>query len=235
MHIGILQTDTVRPEKQAEHGDYPDMFKRLLSAADPTLTFATYNIQAQEFPEKINDCDAYIITGSKWSVYDDEPWIHALIAYVQKLHQAKKKVLGICFGHQMLAHALGGRTAKSEKGWGLGVRETRIFKTKPWMQPSLNALNLMFLHQDQVVDLPPNADLLCGNEFCPHGMFQLDDHILAIQAHPEFTKGYLEWLMKTRAQCVGEEALTHALATFDQDVDTEAATQWILAFLKHPA
>ena len=143
LSIGILKTDTVRESLSLEFGEYPDMFIRLLKEIDAELNLVTYDVEHQEYPNNINEVDAYLITGSKYSVYDNEPWIIALTEFVRELHREHKKLIGICFGHQMVAHALGGSVDKSSEGWGLGVSESTLISAESWGIGG-NKFNLMF-------------------------------------------------------------------------------------------
>ena len=126
MKIGVLKADDVRPELVDHFGEYPEMFREILLAADPNVEIISYEVMSGEYPSDIDEVDGYVITGSKLSVYDDVDWIKQLGQFVQRLHQAKKKLVGICFGHQMVAHFLGGRTEKSDKGWGVGVHRSEL-------------------------------------------------------------------------------------------------------------
>ena len=123
MHIGILKTDAVRPEWVGAFGEYPDMFERLVRGADSSARFTTWDVEAGIHPSEgeIDSVDGFIITGSKSSVYDDKSWIRDLEGLIQTLHAKRKKMVGICFGHQIIAKALGGLVSKSEKGWGVGI------------------------------------------------------------------------------------------------------------------
>ena len=123
MHIGILKTDAVRPEWVPAFGEYPDMFERLVRGADSSAGFTTWDVEAGIHPSEgeIDSVDGFIITGSKSSVYDDKSWIRDLEGLIQTLHAKRKKMVGICFGHQIIAKALGGLVSKSEKGWGVGI------------------------------------------------------------------------------------------------------------------
>ena len=132
MKIGILKTDAVREEWVSEHGEYPDMFAALLGAADPALTFTTYDVRLGEYPAAIEDEDAYLITGSRHSVYDPLPWIAPLMDFVRELDQRRIKLVGICFGHQLIAEALGGSTRKAEQGWGVGLHRHRFSDRPDW-------------------------------------------------------------------------------------------------------
>ena len=111
MQIGILQTDSVLSEFRARFGDYPDMFQSLLLRADGSLTFEVFNVVQGHFPHQLDTCDAYLITGSKASVYDNEAWIASLSDFIRQLYQYNKKLLAVCFGHQLVAEVFGGKTA----------------------------------------------------------------------------------------------------------------------------
>ena len=128
MRIGILKTDSVRAEFQREFGDYPAMFRAMLmaSADDIPIEFQDYDVQRGEYPASLDECDAYLITGSRESVYDDKPWIHRLAQFVRELDAAQHPLVGICFGHQLIAHVLGGETRQADVGWAVGVHETVV-------------------------------------------------------------------------------------------------------------
>ena len=116
MKIGILEADQLSETLRRQYGSYGDMIQNLLQSLDQRLAFTRYQVTESNYPENIDDCDAYLITGSKFSIYDNEPWIKDLQEYVIALAGQQKKLIGICFGHQLIAHALGGQTQKSEKG-----------------------------------------------------------------------------------------------------------------------
>lgn len=131
--LGILRADDVRPELVDIAGEYPAMIESIISAANLSrgenalaINFKTYNVHRQQYPDDIDEVDGYILTGSKNSVYDQEAWIVELNEFVKQLNKRKKKLLGLCFGHQLVAHVLGGCTEKSTKGWGIGVKDTYL-------------------------------------------------------------------------------------------------------------
>ncbi len=232
LSIGILKTDTVRESLSPKFGEYPDMFIKLLNETDDRLELISYDVEHQEYPSNINDVDAYLITGSKYSVYDNEPWIVALTEFVRELHKAHKKLIGICFGHQMVAHALGGKVEKSAKGWGLGVSESALISSDSW-HTSDNKFNLLMSHQDQVIEPPENALVIATTKFCPILAFQLKDHILTFQGHPEFSKSYYQALMEVRREVLGEELYFEALEGAKKPVDNRKVARWIVNFLRN--
>ncbi|MCX2780811.1 gamma-glutamyl-gamma-aminobutyrate hydrolase family protein [Microbulbifer thermotolerans] len=232
MKIGVLKTDDVREELVDDFGEYPEMFAQLLRNQDPGLEFVTYEVQRGHYPEDIDEVDAYLITGSKTGVYEDKDWIPPLMEFVRRLHQVKKPTIGICFGHQLIAQALGGRTRKSDKGWGIGVHSYELQETPAWMSQPLERFSLLASHQDQVEELPPGAKVLAGSDFCPMAMMQVDDHMLTFQAHPEFTKPYSKSLMELRREAFGEEVVQKGHASLQNDIHENVVASWMLDFLR---
>jgi len=230
--IGILQADSVLEHFQSEFGDYPDMFQDMLvAAASSPIEIAHYDVEHGQYPERINECDGYVITGSKKSVYDDEDWIHQLRQYVVELNDVKKKLVGICFGHQMVALALGGVTQPASVGWGVGVHTSEVINKKNYMVPTLQNISAIVSHKDQVTKLPEGAQLLATSEFCPNSMFQIQDHILTFQGHPEFCKSYSKALMDMRQEVLGDAVYTSGIKSLEQNIQGEALAQWIIQFI----
>jgi len=235
MRLGILQCDSVRAELQETFGDYPDMFERRFRALDPELTFTTWYLPGGELPESIDAADAWLTTGSKWSVYNDDPWIAQGEAFVREIHAARRPLLGICFGHQLVAQALGGKVEPAS-AWGVGVHTARIHEEPAWMQPRAPTLSLLVSHQDQVTQPPAEARILAGHTFCPYDMMQIGDHILTFQGHPEFEPGYSRALMELRRQQIGEETYREGMASLHSPIEGDLAVAWMLRFLgREPA
>ncbi|STX37818.1 glutamine amidotransferase-related protein [Legionella feeleii] len=232
MNLGLLQCDEVQEKFAPVHGRYPDMFARLLKKADPSLEFVVYDVRQGELPITIDTCDAYLITGSRHGVNDDLPWIRVLEDFVLQLNNAAKKVIGICFGHQLIAKALGGEVIKSPKSWGVGMSQNKMTQQKPWMIPQRDNFKLLVSHQDQVVTLPLNAEILAGSDFCPFYMLQFGDNLFTIQGHPEFTKAYSQALIEDRERILGKECYEQGLKSLQQDADDELIAQWIINFLR---
>lgn len=232
MKIGILKSDDVYPVLAQEYGEYPDMFINLLSKVDPNLHFVIYAVQHGEYPAHIDDVDAYLITGSKASVYDDAGWIHQLIDFVRKLHEAQKKLVGICFGHQLVAHALGGRTAKSEKGWGIGRHSYQLTEQAAEFAPPGEEFSILASHQDQVVEPAEGAEILASSDFCPVAMTRVGDHILTFQGHPEFNPDYAHGLMDVRRDLYNDTLYNQAVDSLTLPLDQLQVAQWIVEFLR---
>jgi GMP synthase-like glutamine amidotransferase len=230
--IGILKTDAVRDEWVARFGEYPDMFARLLGERDSTLEFTVYDVRHGEYPEDIDAMDAYLITGSRHSVYDDLPWIEPLMAFVRELDQRKKKLVGICFGHQLIAQALGGRTEKASVGWGVGIHRHRFSARPEWFDDGEMEFPILVSHQDQVTVNANDAQVLASSDFCPNAVCQIGQHILTMQGHPEFVNDYSREIMEFRREIIGENVYHSGVASLADQPATERMAGWILKFLK---
>ena len=174
MKLCILKTDAVRPEWVPRFGEYPDMFMALLSHVDPALRYEVYDVEEGQYPPDIDAADAYLITGSKSSVYEDKPWIAQLLDFVRELHRRRKKLVGICFGHQLVAQALGGKVEKSDKGWGVGLHTHHFTSVPPWHDGKDRDLDILVSHQDQVVDTAEGAVVLAGSSFCENPLVAIN-------------------------------------------------------------
>ena len=232
MHIGILKTDAVRPEWVPDFGEYPDMFIRLLQA-DSSVSFSVWDVEEGCHPSEseIDVVDGFIITGSKSSVYDDKQWIRDLEALIQKLHAKRKKMVGICFGHQIIAKALGGEVSKSDKGWGVGIHTYDLDKA-PFAGADDGQLKLVVSHQDQVHELPPGARNVVSNAHCENAGFVIGDHIFTLQGHPEFIDEYSEVVMALRYDMIGADRVAEGRASLQQhDHEGDRVASWMLSFL----
>lgn len=231
MKIGILQCDSVKPQFQGRHGDYPAMVTSLFHRVDSTIEFTTYDVVAGSYPASTCQYDAFVTTGSKASVYDGDAWIADLQNYLVELRRAEKTLIAICFGHQLVAQAFGGRVENSDKGWGVGVHTMEVVSQQSWMSPPLEQCNVLVSHQDQVVELPRGAELIAGSEFCPNAMFQLDRSIVTIQGHPEFSKPYAQDLMGFRRELLGEAVYTAGINSLLLPTDEHSLARWFIEFI----
>lgn len=231
MRIGILQTDDVLEEIQPRFGDYPDMFVDLLSGDQHRRPqFSIYRVREGEFPEPAA-CDAYVITGSRHSVYEDHSWIGELAQFVGNAMAAGQKIVGICFGHQLIAHYFGGRTEPASVGWGVGVHGAEIVSRERWMDPGQEWVRMLSSHKDQVVVLPEGARRVASSAFCPNAAFAIGDVVMTWQGHPEFGKDYVETVMRRREALLGPETFSAGLASLEEDIDRALLARWILNFV----
>ncbi|GGD03609.1 glutamine amidotransferase-related protein [Halopseudomonas salina] len=237
MKIGLLQCDDVAEDLQAAHGNYPQMFEDLLRGQIPGLQLTTYRVMDGEYPERLDEHDAYFTTGSKFGVNDGLVWIDVLEEFVRQLWHQRIPLIGVCFGHQLMAKALGGEVGKSEKGWGVGVSFNQVVTRKSWMDPWQEKLDLIVSHQDQVMRLPADAaaEVLVSSIFCPYYVVQYDNHFMSVQGHPEFCKTYSRDLMDMRRGAIPDERLRQGHASLDAEVDADVMMRWVLNFLTQAA
>ena len=232
LRVGILQCDEVREELRGEFGDYPEMFVRELARLRPNWEFPVFRVFADKLPEP-DSCDAYITTGSTFGVNDDEDWIRRFEDFVGSLAEGQRPYVGICFGHQMLAKALGGRVSPTAAGWGVGIHRTHLRKDDSIELPPDS--KLLVSHQDQVVESPPEVAVLGGSEFCPVAWIRFGDHMLGIQGHPEFRKEYARALMDLRRDLIGEAAYKKGVESLREDPDTKLTFGLIVRFIESAA
>jgi len=233
MNIALLKCGTVHPDNHHISGDYEEMFKALLLKNAPSISLTVFDLQKGEYPHKMDAFDGFISTGSANSVYDEIPWIIDFKNFTKELFKKKCKHVGICFGHQMLAEALGGKVVKSDKDWGVGIK-TLYLKNRAncLANDSMQEINLIVSHQDQVVKLPEGATIIAGNDHCPIGIFTIEDHVLGIQAHPEFTNDYAAALMESRRKIINPDLIKVGLESLKQKSDSGFIAKAIEKFLK---
>ena len=196
--IGLINCDPLTPSVIEQYGDYPSRFACLLALVSDDIRWKVYDASAGEFPKLPVECDVYIISGSHFSVYDNEPWIQSLLNFIRLLWSEQIKTVGICFGHQAMAKALEGFVDKAPGGWNMGVAKTKIIQQKSWMVPWQQQFNVNVSHQDQVLSLPKTGQCLASTARCPNAMIQFGKNFLAIQGHPEFDENYSRFLINKR-------------------------------------
>ena len=194
--IGILETGRPPQELESEFPDYPTMVANWLAPIQ--AEFKSYAALDGELPNTPTDCDLWIITGSRFGVYERLDWVTALENFVRECHAAVQPMIGICFGHQLIAQALGGEVRKSDKGWGLGVETYPIANWPKELGHAPQSLNLQSYHQDQVERVPDGAQILAGTDFCPVGALWYPGFALTVQGHPEFESDYFKSLVHLR-------------------------------------
>ena len=227
MTIGLLECDHVLPAFRHIAGDYRDMFQAFL----PGVDWRFFDVCNGVFPAADDECDAYLCTGSKHSVYDEVDWILELQAFVRSLRDTDKKFVGVCFGHQLLGEALGGKVEKAPVGWNVGAHDFEILQNEAWMQPPRERLRLLMMCQDQVLRLPEGATVLARAATCPVAMFRLGRNLLGIQGHPEFPAAYERALMESRVERIGAEKVAAGLESLRTYTPDGAVAAWVRAFL----
>ena len=233
MKIGILDACPPDELNTVSWNDTPvDAYIRFIESVEAPFEYEGYRVAQGEFPESPEACDAYLITGSPRGVYDSQPWITDLERFIQDCYRARIKLVGICFGHQILAHALGGHAEKSEKGWDVGLHSFEINTHKDWMTDMPDQCSLYFVHQDQVMELPPEAELLGGNDFCPNLFYTIDNRALGIQGHPELTRENMVEILEGREEKVGAVVHRNAVNSLENGApNNQLLAQWVVNFL----
>ena len=227
--LAILETGAPPPGPRKTFGDYPAMFRDLLG--HDSYSYTTFDVLAGALPSRIEDHDAYLVTGSSAGVYDPLPWIDPLKAFLISA-KGRAPLVGICFGHQIMAEAFGGKVIKSPKGWGMGLHSYEVRRTNAWMDPS-RTIAVPASHQDQVVTLPPGSAVLAASDFTPFGMLAYGDHAVSMQLHPEFEPDYAKALIEDRCGSRYTDAQAdQAIASFVATDDRIRVGGWINRFLR---
>ena len=222
MRIGILKCGRSPDVLRGSLGDYDDMFTRLLAGRG--FDFTSYHVEAMEFPASVHDADGWLLTGSRHGVYEDHAFIPPLEDFIRRAYEAAVPLVGICFGHQIVAQALGGKVVKFPGGWAVGAQDYRI----DGATVTLNAW-----HQDQVVELPPDARVAGGNAFCENAVLVYGDRALTVQPQPEFPDAVIDGLIAHRSATVPDPLLDIARARRGS-ADSHAIADRIEAFFKAP-
>ncbi len=224
MRIGILETGLAPDDLRARHGSYPDLFARLLGPRG--FDFTTYSVVGMEFPDSVHDAEGWLITGSRHGVYEDHPFIPPLEALIRQAVAEAVPVVGICFGHQAVAQALGGRVEKFHGGWAVGPQDYDF---------DGQTLRLNAWHQDQVIEPPDGAEVIATHPFCAYAGLRYGDRALTVQAHPEFDDAFLAGLIETRGPgVVPDNRLADARDRLGGPSDSAAIAARISAFFRQP-
>lgn len=244
--IGILETGRSREALTADHGGYIDMFRGLFARAAPELSFQVFAVLDDQFPDAVAACDGWLVTGSRHGVYENLPWMLRLQGFLRDAVQAGRPVVGICFGHQILAQALGGHVGKSERGWGIAVHHYQMRNRPAWLGEEAETLALNAMHQDQVEVLPAldgfTTEVLAESDFCPYAALRYQrqadgrDLALSFQAHPEFGPAYEAALIGVLSgDAIPQPQAEEALKTLAQGADQpeqQRVGRWIARFFQ---
>ncbi|MEB0041494.1 MULTISPECIES: amidotransferase [unclassified Pseudomonas] len=233
LRICILETDVLRPELVDQFQGYGQMFERLFSRQPIAAQFSIYNVMHGVYPADDEQFDAYLVTGSKADSFGSEPWIQTLKTYLLQRFERGDKLLGICFGHQLLALLLGGKTERATQGWGVGTHRYTLAPAAPWMTPAIDNLTLLISHQDQVTALPDNATVIASSEFCPFAAYHINHQVLCFQGHPEFIHDYSRALLDIRQQALGDDIYSNAIASLEHEHQGTTVAEWMMRFVAH--
>lgn len=231
MRIGLLICDNLTEDIRKAYGEYAQMFRQLLQMSEPDIATEVFDVTNGSYPASLKDCDAYLMTGSRSGVNDDAPWVTELERFTRSLWAARHKTIGVCFGHQMIAKALGGEVQISSNGWGLGIDALDILTQQAWMQPPMDRVKIYISHQEQITHLPEQAQVLASTARCPYGMLQYEEAFLSMQGHPEFYKAFSRMLIEKRKALLPAEVYQSSLASLQGEANKSLLSTWMLSFL----
>ncbi|WP_366512343.1 glutamine amidotransferase [Neptunomonas sp.] len=239
MKIGLLATGITPDELLGEFGSYADMFVQLFNKAGCSFEYEVFDVREGDFPSSASQCDGWIITGSKFNVYQNLPWMQQLKTLILEIHEANKPMVGICFGHQIIAEAFNGKVDKFDGGWGVGLQRYELTGEFDFLPPDIHSYVINAMHQDQVVVKPANAQVFSASAFCQYAGLIYDDRIITFQAHPEFSIEYSDPLIDLRkGEVIPTDVSEQGLVTLrepDAAVDSLEIARWMATFLKSRA
>ncbi|WP_374273963.1 type 1 glutamine amidotransferase [Brevundimonas sp.] len=224
--IAILETGQPPEALRERFDDYPAAFRKLLGLGGETQVFDV----ERALPADPTAFQGVIVTGSPAGAYEDRAWIPPLEDWLRAA-RGRTRLIGICFGHQIMAQAFGGRVEKSDKGWGVGLHRYDIVATEPWMVPSADHIAIPVSHQDQVVDPGPEARVIARSDFTPFGGLAWGEDAISLQCHPEFEPAYAAALVEARRGRIPDAVVDTALASLTQPDDRALVGGWLRRFL----
>jgi GMP synthase-like glutamine amidotransferase len=224
--IAILETGQPPAKLKDRFGDYPGMFTELLGDG---FEIDRVDVQAQAPPEPERFGGA-IITGSPAGVYEDDAWIGRLLEWIGEA-RGRTRLVGVCFGHQAMAQALGGRVEKSDRGWGVGLHQYDVVSTEPWMASAPPTIAIPVSHQDQVVERPSDARVTIRSAFAPYAGLAWGEDAISFQCHPEFSPAFAEALVQGRRGRIEDAVVDRAVESLKAPNDNALVGAWIRGFL----
>lgn len=231
--LGVLQCDEVRPELKVKYGDYNQMITSAIATTTHDIYSATYRVFEGSFPDSPHDCDGWITTGSRHSVNDNSDWTRDLLSFVKSISKSGRPFVGICYGMQMMAKALGGIVDMTPIGWSVGVKTSRLHTGEEWLNNTLTKkINLLVSHREQVLRLPEGARCIASSGTCTNAIIGLGSSMIGFQGHPEFSPDYARELMELRRDVIPEKTIESGLGSLTTVIDNEAIFSSIVQFLR---
>jgi len=231
LRIAVLLTNDDTSAFAAHFLNDGEKVVQLLQPLRPNWSYEVVPVKDGVLPASPEAFDGYVITGSPASVNDDHlPWVGQLLDFIRAVHAARQPLIGLCFGHQAVARALGGQVTRNAAGWGLGTAPTHWQASRPWMQPAQSTTNLMAAHNEQVTRMPEGAECLGGSDFCPIGSMQISQHIWTTQFHPEMPLVFMQALLGYLADKLDANTMARAHASLANAADVPLFGHWMVQF-----
>ncbi|KAF3797557.1 putative glutamine amidotransferase-like protein C13C5.04 [Colletotrichum gloeosporioides] len=245
IRLAIIEADTPQPQTNAQYGGYGGVFTSLLRLAalsseppaplDSILDISVYHAVGDEavYPE-LDSIDAILISGSKHNSFDNDPWILKLVDFTKKCIESDRvRVIGVCFGHQIIGRALGVEVKRSELGWEVAVVDVNLTeKGKELFK--LDKMRIHQMHRDVVTANPPGAESLAYTDLCPVQGFYAPKKYITVQGHPEFTGPIVSEVLNVRhkAGIFSDDMFTDAINRANIEHDGVAIARAFLRFLR---
>ncbi len=232
MKVCILDNDILDPAVVVTYTSYAAMLERLLRDAGAAWEFETFNTIQGHYPASFDDFDAVLLTGSRADSFSQAPWVVQLRDHVTQLLESKKRLVGVCFGHQLIALCLGARVGRAPQGRAAGCMRYQ-WHAPAWPQAQGRMeIALLASHQDQVFELPAGATLLASSEFCPVAAFALEQQVFCVQPHPEFVQDYSAYLLNLQRSELDEARFASSLNSLTGGHDGAHVARMMVAFIE---
>lgn len=233
MRLTIVQTGDVPEPLRNNFGPYHSMFERMFDGTGNGFSYEVVGVEGNSLLPDPSRIEGIVITGSPAGVYEDHAWLPPLREFIRRAYEAKTPMLGVCFGHQIMADALGGDVRKSEKGWGLGRHTYRVASRPAFMADAPESLSIACSHQDQVIVPPAEAEVILASDFTPNaGLFYKSGKALSFQPHPEFLDDYAMALVELRRGRAPDEVVNNGVESFAQNSDSAQIANYIGKFFR---
>lgn len=232
MKITILLAGENPEALRSEFGRYSAKFENMFSKVNSEFTFEPVEMfNGADFPD-ISELEAVVITGSAFGAYDTPSWMEPLREFIRAAYAKNVPMLGICFGHQIMADALGGKVVKSEKGWSIGRHTYRLNHCPECFLEGPGQMAIAASHQDQVVEAPKNAEVFLSSDFTPNaGLIYENGVTMSMQPHPEFEIAYSTAICNLRrGNPLKDQDVDVAVKSLELPLDNDRVAKALSAF-----